>query len=87
MDKKKVTIRCLDRLGRVVIPKSIRDKFEISEADPIEIFVDRNTIILRKFEPNCVFCQSTRNLIEFKEKLICKDCKSKINSFIKRRFD
>lgn len=46
MKEKKKTIRCLDKLGRIVIPKEIRSKFEILEEDPMEIFVDRNSIIL-----------------------------------------
>ena len=80
MKEKKKTIRCLDKLGRVVIPKEIRTKFEILEEDPMEIFVDRNSIVLKKYEVNCAFCNNTKNLIEYKDKLICADCKEKIGS-------
>ncbi|MGE7092578.1 AbrB/MazE/SpoVT family DNA-binding domain-containing protein [Lysinibacillus sp. NPDC048646] len=43
--------RKLDELGRVVIPKELRDNFDIKEKDPLEIFTEGNNIILRKFEP------------------------------------
>lgn len=67
-------IRRVDELGRVVIPKEIRNKLDIQEKDPIEIYVDGDCIILKKFESNCVFCGNTKDLIEYKEKLICKKC-------------
>ena len=71
-------IRRVDELGRVVIPIDIRNKFNIVEKDPIEIYVDRSSIILKKFEPNCIFCGNTKNLIEYNDKLICENCSKKI---------
>lgn len=71
-------IRRVDELGRVVIPIEIRNKFNIVEKDPIEIYVDRSSIILKKFEPNCIFCGNTKNLIEYNDKLICENCSKKI---------
>ncbi len=71
-------IRRMDELGRVVIPIEIRNQFNIVEKDPIEIYVDGSTIVLKKFEPNCIFCGNTKNLLEFHNKLICKDCSKKI---------
>ena len=65
-------IRRVDELGRVVIPIEIRNQFNIVEKDPIEIYVDDSSIILKKFEPNCVFCGSTENLVEYKDKLKTK---------------
>ena len=44
-------IRKVDELGRVVIPIELRNKFGIAERDPIEIYVDGSSIILKKFEP------------------------------------
>ena len=49
------------------------------EKDPIEIYVDDTSIILKKFEPNCVFCGSTEDLVEFKDKLVCKKCSKELN--------
>ena len=72
-------IRRVDELGRVVIPKEIRNKLDIQEKDPIEIYVDGSCIVLKKFESNCIFCGNTKDLIEYKGKLICKKC---INSLV-----
>ena len=72
-------IRRVDELGRVVIPIELRNKFGIIEKDPIEIFVDGSSIILRKYEPNCSFCGSSKNWLEYNEKLVCKKCADKIN--------
>ena len=71
-------VRRVDELGRVVIPIELRNKFEIAEKDPIEIYVDGSTIILKKYEPNCIFCGNSKNLTEYKGKLICDKCANQI---------
>ena len=68
----------MDELGRVVIPIEIRNQFNIIEKDPIEIYVEGGTIVLKKFEPNCIFCGNTKNLVAFNDKLICEECANKI---------
>ena len=73
-------IRRMDELGRVVIPIEIRNQFNIAEKDPMEIYVDGSSIILKKFEPNCIFCANTKNLLEYNDKLICEKCKNKISN-------
>ncbi|MBQ2938049.1 MAG: AbrB/MazE/SpoVT family DNA-binding domain-containing protein [Clostridia bacterium] len=72
-------IRRVDELGRVVIPIEIRNQFNIVEKDPIEIYVDGSSIVLKKYEPNCVFCGSTENLVEYKDKLVCDKCSKELN--------
>ena len=73
-------IRRMDELGRVVIPIEIRNQFNIVEKDPIEIYVEGSNIVLKKFEPNCVFCGNTQDLLSYHDKLICKKCSSKIGA-------
>jgi len=73
-------IRKLDELGRVVIPIELRNKFNISEKDPIEIYVEGSNIILKKYESNCIFCGKSGNLKEYKEKQICENCLKKLVS-------
>lgn len=73
-------IRRVDELGRVVIPIEIRNQFNIVEKDPIEIYVDDSTIVLKKYEPNCIFCGNTENLIEYKDKLVCDNCSKHLNN-------
>lgn len=74
--KKKIenTIRKVDKLGRVVIPHSIRKAQQIVEGIPLEIFIDGNKIIYRKYKKSCSFCSNTDNLINFKEKTVCPSC-------------
>ena len=67
-------IRRIDELGRIVIPKEIRKKLGINIKDPMEIYADSNSITFRKVEDKCIFCGESKNLISFKEKLICKKC-------------
>lgn len=71
-------IRRIDELGRVVIPSEIRNQLSLEEKDSVEIYVDGSRVILKKFEPNCLFCNSTKNLKNYKGKLICDKCAEKI---------
>lgn len=69
-------VRKVDELGRVVIPKELRRTLEIGEHDPVEIFVNGQDIILRKYTPGCNICGSVDGeLITFKGRLICGDCR------------
>ena len=72
-------IRRVDELGRVVIPIEIRNQFNIVEKDQIEVYVDDSAIILKKYEPNCIFCGNTENLVEYKDKLVCDKCSSELS--------
>lgn len=67
-------VRNIDELGRIVIPKEIRKKLGIEKNDPVEIFVDGETVILSKYRPVCHFCGKTENVSDFKGKAICDDC-------------
>ena len=67
-------IRRVDELGRVVIPIEIRNQFNIIEKDSLKIYVDNDSIILKKYEPSCIFCHSSVNLIDFNSKLLCNNC-------------
>lgn len=67
-------IRNIDGLGRIVIPMEIRNKLEISEKDPLEIHVEGSTIMVKKFEPDCVFCGSSKNIVNYKGKNVCEKC-------------
>lgn len=71
-------VRRVDELGRVVIPIELRNKFDIKIKDPIEIFVDGTSIVLKKYEPNCIFCGASKNLISYNDKLICEKCIKKV---------
>jgi AbrB family looped-hinge helix DNA binding protein len=42
-------VRRVDDLGRIIIPKDIRRQLRISEGEPMEFFLEKDTIILKKF--------------------------------------
>ncbi|MFB9275521.1 AbrB/MazE/SpoVT family DNA-binding domain-containing protein [Cohnella cellulosilytica] len=67
-------VRKVDELGRIVIPIELRRTLEIEEKDSLEIFVDGERIMLRKYEPTCIFTGSAENLVYFYGKLISRDC-------------
>ena len=68
------TVRCVDELGRIVLPIETRKRLGLEPKDPVEIFVEKDRIILKKFAPVCVFCGDDRELCDFHDKKVCKKC-------------
>lgn len=71
-------VRKVDELGRVVLPIELRRTLSIAEKDPLEIFVDGETIMLKKYEPGCVFCGNMDGVTQYKSKHVCQNCKANI---------
>jgi len=67
-------VRKVDELGRVVLPIELRRSLDIEEKDALEIYVDGNSVILKKYEPDCIFCGNARDVVNFKGKNICSAC-------------
>ena len=73
-------IRQLDSLGRIVLPIELRRTLGINNKDMLEILVEGNSVILRKYEPNCHFCGGSSGLSAYKDKLICRRCLKEIKA-------
>ena len=73
-------VRRVDELGRIVLPAELRHSMDIHIKDALEIFTEGDRIILQKYHPACVFCDSVDNVVFFREKRICKDCLEKLKS-------
>ena len=71
-------VRKVDELGRIVIPIELRRTMGIEEKDALEIYVDSEKIILKKYEPACIFCSNAEEVVNYKGKNICKSCLTQI---------
>jgi AbrB family transcriptional regulator, transcriptional pleiotropic regulator of transition state genes len=71
-------VRKVDELGRVVLPIELRRTLDIAEKDALEIYVDGPTIILKKYEPACIFCGDARDVNLYKGKQICANCMNEL---------
>jgi len=67
-------VRKVDELGRIVIPIELRRTLDIDVKDAVEIFVESDRIILKKFELSCVFCESSHEITKYKGKNVCQSC-------------
>lgn len=67
-------VRKVDELGRVVIPIELRRTLDIAEKDPLEIYVDGEQIILKKYAPACIFCGQAKDITTYRGKNICPNC-------------
>ena len=74
-------VRKVDELGRVVIPKEMRQQLGIeNDVDSFEIFTEGNKLILRKYQPTCIFCGSPDELFRMDGHLVCIDCIDRLNA-------
>lgn len=67
-------VRKVDELGRIVIPIELRRNLDIEEKDSLEIYVEDDHIILKKYSPACAFCSNAAGITQFKGKNICREC-------------
>lgn len=67
-------VRKVDELGRVVLPMELRRSLDIGIKDSLEIYVDGNSVILKKYQPACIFCNEADDVISYKGKNICREC-------------
>ena len=56
-------VRRIDRLGRVVLPIEVRRRLELEDKDGVEIFVEKDRVILKKYEPCCIFCGDAEDVL------------------------
>lgn len=67
-------VRKVDELGRIVLPIEMRRTLDIAEKDALEIYVEGTSVILKKYKPSCIFCDSNKDIVQFKGKNICPKC-------------
>lgn len=79
MMKSTGVVRKVDELGRIVIPIELRRTMGIEEKDALEIYVDSDKIILRKYEPACIFCGNAEEVINYKGKNLCRACLTELS--------
>ena len=81
MKKTAGIVREMDILGRVVFPIEMRNMMNIKKGDPLEIFIDEEKIILKKYLPGCIFCGNVEGITKFKNKNICESCLEEVRKF------
>ena len=72
-------VRKVDELGRIVLPVELRRTLDISERDELEIYLDDDKVVLKKYEPSCIFCASVQNLVSYHGRNVCMDCIQNLN--------
>ncbi|MCX7615365.1 MAG: AbrB/MazE/SpoVT family DNA-binding domain-containing protein [Clostridiales bacterium] len=72
-------VRKVDELGRIVLPIELRRTLDIEVKDALEIYVEGDAIMLKKYEPSCIFCGSSESIQDFKGKNVCASCKTQLS--------
>ena len=77
-------VRKVDELGRIVLPAELRRTLSIAEKDPLEIYVDGDSIVLKKYQPACLFCGEAKNVTPYMGRNICANCRAAIAEQMKQ---
>lgn len=75
-------VRKVDELGRIVLPIELRRQFDIEVKDSLEIYTDDNCIILKKYQPSCIFCGNAKEIFSFKGKNVCPECAKMLKGYV-----
>ena len=67
-------VRKIDELGRIVLPIETRKRLDLMAGDGVEIFVERDRVILKKYAPACIFCGEVDDVVNYGDKKICRKC-------------
>ena len=67
-------VRNVDELGRIVLPIELRRTLDIAERDELEIYLDDDKVVLKKYEPSCIFCGSSCGLVTYHGRNVCMEC-------------
>jgi len=73
-------VREIDRLGRIVIPIELRRTMDMNVGDPLEFYTEGDKIIMRKYQPACIFCGSADEISTYKGKKICGKCRMELKT-------
>ena len=73
-------VRKVDELGRIVLPIELRSTLDIAERDELEIYLDDDKVVLKKYEPSCIFCGSSCGLVTYHGRNVCMECIENMNN-------
>ena len=73
-------VRKVDELGRIVLPIELRRTLDIAERDELEIYLDDDKFVLKKYEPSCIFCGSSCGLVTYHGRNVCMECIENMNN-------
>jgi len=75
-------VRKLDDVGRLVIPKEMRDLLKMNPGDDVEIEYSDKGVFVTKKDKTCHWCDKiVENLIEYRNKILCLECSEKLSIF------
>ena len=72
-------VRKVDELGRIVLPIELRRTLNIDIKDSLEIYVEADQIILKKYAPSCIFCGNSTEITSHLGKNVCVDCRKELS--------
>lgn len=67
-------VRRIDALGRFVLPIELRRLLELDTDSSIEIFTEEDAVILKKYQPACVFCGEAKDVTQYMGRNVCAKC-------------
>ena len=77
-NNQKGIVRCIDPLGRLVIPKEVRKELGLLQGEPVEMIVEKDCVIIKKYKAVCILCgkpiKNEKEVFVVHDKKICINC-------------
>lgn len=77
-------VRKVDELGRIVLPMELRKCLDINIKDPLEIYTEGEFVLLKKYQPACIFCNEASDVVTYLGKNICRTCLAQLNESLEK---
>lgn len=75
-------VRKIDDLGRIVLPIELRRVLNMTDREALEIYTHEDSIVLKKYKPGCVICDSVDNLVRVHDKALCRACAAVVSEVL-----
>ncbi len=69
-----------EKLNYINLPNELKNMMNIKVNEPLEVYADDDTLILKKSVNRCVLCNSPHETVEYKGRNICRDCIEELKS-------
>ena len=78
--KSETFVKKIDELGRIVVPKEVRKILGVTNLDCIQFMIESDQVVVKKHTQSCCICSASEELLPFKDKYICQNCKNELKN-------
>lgn len=71
----------LDKTGGVKLPDALLGLCGVGTGDTLEMLLEGNNVVMKKYPPSCIFCGSGNSLREYMKRSFCSKCAEELKNY------